>query len=48
MTITVNRILTMLSIVLLLHALPLQAQHNPYVDDKLFHFGFSVGVDFLS
>lgn len=48
MTITVNRILTMLSIVLLLHALPMQAQHNPYVDDKLFHFGFSLGVDFLS
>ena len=27
---------------------PLKAQHNPYVDDKLIHFGFSVGVDFLS
>lgn len=27
---------------------PLKAQHNPYVDDKLVHFGFSLGVDFLS
>lgn len=27
---------------------PLKAQHNPYVDDKLIHFGFSLGVDFLS
>ena len=24
------------------------AQNNPYVDDKLLHFGFSLGVDFLS
>lgn len=27
---------------------PLKAQHNPYVDDNLIHFGFSLGVDFLS
>jgi hypothetical protein len=25
-----------------------QAQNNPYVDDKLLHFGFFVGVDLLS
>lgn len=24
------------------------AQNNPYVDDKLFHFGFSLGVNFMS
>ncbi len=33
---------------LLLVALPTKAQNNPYVDDKLVHFGFSLGVDFLS
>lgn len=27
---------------------PLMAQNNPYVDDKLLHFGFSLGVDMLS
>jgi len=34
--------------VLLLRAMPLKAQHNPYVDDKLVHFGFSLGIDILS
>ena len=34
--------------VLLLVAMPIKAQNNPYVDDKLVHFGFSLGVDFLS
>ena len=29
-------------------ASPLMAQNNPYVDDKLLHFGFSLGVDMLS
>ena len=27
---------------------PLRAQNNPYVDDKLLHFGFFLGMDFLS
>lgn len=26
----------------------INAQNNPYVDDKLIHFGFSLGMDFLS
>ena len=34
--------------VLAMVASPLTAQNNPYVDDKLLHFGFSLGVDFLS
>lgn len=34
--------------VLLLVAMPIKSQNNPYVDDKLVHFGFSLGVDFLS
>ena len=34
--------------VLLLVAMPIKAQNNPYVDDKLVHFGFSLGVAFLS
>jgi hypothetical protein len=34
--------------VLAMVASPLMAQNNPYVDDKLLHFGFSLGVDFLS
>ena len=25
-----------------------RAQNNPYVDDKLFHYGFSLGVAYLS
>ena len=29
-------------------AIPVKAQNNPYVDDKLIHFGFSLGMDFLS
>ncbi len=30
-------------------SLPLRAQmHNPYVDDKLFHFGFSLGVNMMA
>ncbi len=33
---------------LTLVSMPVKAQHNPYVDDKLLHFGFSLGVDFLS
>ena len=34
--------------VLLMAAMPLKAQNNPYVDDKLIHFGFYMGVDMLS
>ena len=34
--------------VLLMAAMPLRAQNNPYVDDKLIHFGFYMGVDMLS
>lgn len=34
--------------VLLLSAGSLRAQNNPYVDDKLLHFGFFLGVDMLS
>ena len=44
---TVKRIVVALSLLLIVWA-PLRAQHNPYVDDKLIHFGFSLGVDFLS
>lgn len=33
---------------LIVSVFSLRAQHNPYVDDKLLHFGFSLGVDFLS
>lgn len=46
--ITIKRILAALWLALLVYAVPMKAQHNPYVDDKLFHFGFSLGVDFLS
>ena len=35
-------------LMLVLISLPIKAQNNPYVDDKLIHFGFSLGVDFLS
>lgn len=28
--------------------LPCHAQNNPYVDDKLFHFGFQLGINFMS
>lgn len=35
-------------LMLVLLSLPIKAQNNPYVDDKLIHFGFSLGVDFLS
>ena len=34
--------------VLLMAVMPLRAQNNPYVDDKLIHFGFYMGVDMLS
>ena len=44
---TVKRIVVALSLLLIVWG-PLRAQHNPYVDDKLIHFGFSLGVDFLS
>lgn len=27
---------------------PIKAQNNPYVDDKLLHFGFSLGLNFMS
>ena len=27
---------------------PVKAQNNPYVDDKLLHFGFSLGLNFMS
>ena len=27
---------------------PLKAQNNPYIDDKLIHFGFSLGLNFMS
>lgn len=42
-----KQILIVLGIALLM-AVPAKAQNNPYVDDKLLHFGFSLGVDFLS
>lgn len=48
MTTRVKWIWTMLCLALLTIALPIKAQHNPYKDDKLLHFGFSLGVDFLS
>lgn len=35
-------------VLLLCVAQPANAQNNPYVDDKPFHFGFSLGMDFLS
>ena len=34
--------------VLLMATLPLRAQNNPYVDDKLLHFGFFLGLDMMS
>ena len=34
--------------VLLLSVGRVQAQNNPYVDEKLLHFGFFLGLDFLS
>ena len=39
---TVKRIVVALSLLLIVWG-PLRAQHNPYVDDKLIHFGFSLG-----
>lgn len=48
MTITIKRIILTSCFALLVVTMPLKAQNNPYVDDKLFHFGFSLGVDFLS
>ena len=42
-------VLSPLSLVLLLIvAQPAKAQNNPYADDKRLHFGFSLGMDFLS
>lgn len=41
-----KHILSLLLFVLMIF--PIKAQNNPYVDDKLIHFGFSLGVDFLS
>jgi len=38
----------LLMLLLVSVAAPMKAQHNPYVDDKMIHFGFSLGVDFLS
>lgn len=32
----------------LLAAMPAMAQNNPYVDDKLVHFGFSLGINFMA
>ena len=29
-------------------SIPAKAQNNPYVDDKLIHFGFSLGLNFMS
>lgn len=46
---TLKHIFLTFSVALLMALItPLKAQHNPYVDDKLIHFGFSLGVDFLS
>lgn len=39
---------TKLYLLLLLFAPALWAQNNPYVDDKLVHFGFSLGMNFMS
>lgn len=35
-------------LLLWLVAMPTMAQNNPYVDDKLFHFGFSLGVNMMA
>lgn len=44
-----RQISSMLSLVFLLLVTQVaSAQHNPYTDDKPLHFGFSLGVDFLS
>ena len=46
-----EKIMKKLSIIFLLSLVSivsLKAQNNPYVDDKLIHFGFSLGMDFLS
>ena len=43
-----NRLIKCICCILLLVVGKAYAQNNPYVDDKLFHFGFSLGVDMLS
>ena len=48
-----NRLFRLISslislVLLLIVAQPAKAQNNPYVDDKRLHFGFSLGMDFLS
>lgn len=43
-----NGIRIIVLLFLIVVCLPTRAQNNPYVDDKLLHFGFSLGVDFLS
>ena len=30
------------------HVVPCRGQNNPYVDDKLFHMGFQLGLNFMS
>ena len=34
--------------ILVMLCVPCQAQNNPYADDKLFHFGFQLGINFMS
>lgn len=43
---TRRHILTIALLCIIVHTA--LAQNNPYVDDKLIHFGFSLGLDFLS
>lgn len=48
-----NRLFRLISslislVLLLIVAQPAKAQNNPYADDKRLHFGFSLGMDFLS
>ena len=38
----------LLLVLLLIVVQPANAQNNPYADDKRLHFGFSLGMDFLS
>lgn len=40
--------LSIIFLLSLVSIVSLKAQNNPYVDDKLIHFGFSLGMDFLS
>lgn len=43
-----KRAISILMTLLLCGVCAVQAQNNPYVDDRVVHFGFSLGVNFMS